>query len=150
MKLFLIQHGLAFPKGKDPERPLSVQGEAQTQRVAEYLKSRSVAVDSIWHSTKLRAVQTADIIGEAIDCKNRQARDDMNPNDSVKKLPKEILSAKKNVMIIGHLPFLQKLAGLLLTGSEDKEIIAFKNSAVLCLDHEEEWQIEWLIPVEHM
>ncbi|MGB7294319.1 MAG: histidine phosphatase family protein [Candidatus Aminicenantales bacterium] len=58
MKLYLIQHGLASAKEKDPERPLGTQGEAQTQRAAEYLKSRSIKVDTIWHSRKLRAVQS--------------------------------------------------------------------------------------------
>jgi phosphohistidine phosphatase len=150
MKLYLVQHGLAFPREKDPERPLSVQGKTQTQRTADYLKSRSIEVDTIWHSTKSRAVQTAEILAEAIGCKDRQARNDMNPNDPVKKFPKEIVNAKKDMMMVGHLPFLQKLVGRLLAGSEDKQIIAFKNSAVLCLDHDESWQIDWLIPVEHM
>lgn len=150
MKLYLVQHGMAFPIDKDPERPLSVQGEAQTQRAADYLKSRSIEAGTMWHSKKSRAVQTAEIIAEAIGCKERQARDDMDPNDPVKKFPEEIVKSKKDVMMVGHLPFLQKLAGLLLTGSEDKDIVAFKNSAVLCLDHDEKWQIDWLIPVEHM
>jgi phosphohistidine phosphatase len=150
MKLYLIQHGLAFPKAKDPERPLSVQGETQTHRTAEYLKSRSIEVNAIWHSTKLRAAQTAEIIAAAIACGNRLARDDMNPNDPVKKFPEEILGSKMEIMMVGHLPFLQKLAGRLLTGSEESDIIAFKSSGVLCLDYDEKWQIDWLVPVEHM
>lgn len=150
MKLYLVQHGLAFPREKDPERPLSVQGKSQTQRTAEYLKSRSIEVDTIWHSTKLRAVQTAEIIAEAVGCKDRKAREDLNPDDPVKQFPEEILKAKKDIMMVGHLPFLQKLAGLLLAGLEEKKIITFKNSAVLCLDHEKNWQIDCLIPVEHM
>ena len=150
MKLYVIQHGLAFPKEKDPERPLSVQGKAQTQRTADYLKSRSIEVDTIWHSTKLRAVQTAEIIAEALSCRKIQARNDMNPNDEVKKFPKEILASKLDFMMVGHLPFLQKLVGQLLTGSEQSDIVVFKNSGVLCLDYDENWQIDWLVSVEHM
>jgi len=141
---------LALAKEEDPERPLSAQGKAQTQKTAEYLKSRSIKVDAIWHSTKLRAVQTAEIIAEALACGKIQARDDMNPLDTVEKLPGEILASNKDIMIIGHLPFLQKLAGRLLTGSEESKIIAFKNSGVVSLDYSEEWQIDWLVSPEHM
>lgn len=150
MKLYLIQHGLAFPKEKDPERPLSVQGEAQTQRTAEYLMSRSISVDAIWHSTKLRSVQTAKIIAEALACGKIQTRDDMNPLDPVEKFPGEILASKKDIMIIGHLPFLQKLAGFLLTGSEESDIIVFKNSGVVSLAYDEKWKIDCLVSPEHM
>jgi len=150
MKLYLIQHGLALAKEEDPERPLSTQGKAQTQRTAEYMKSRSIKVDTIWHSTKLRAVQTAEIIAGALACGKIQARDDMNPLDTVEKLPGEILASNKDIMIIGHLPFLQKLANRLLTGSEESKIIAFKNSGVVSLDYDEKWKIDWLVSPEHM
>ena len=64
MKRYLIQYGLALANKEDPERPLSAQGKAQTQKTAEYLKTRSINVDIIRHSIKLRAVQTAEIIAK--------------------------------------------------------------------------------------
>jgi len=150
MKLYLIQHGLALAKEEDPERPLSTSGKTQTQRTVEFLKSKSINVDSIWHSTKLRAIQTAEIIAEALPCGKIQTREDMNPLDPVEKLAGEILASNKNIMIIGHLPFLQKLSGRLLTGSEESEIIAFKNSGVVSLDYDEKWKIDWLVSPEHL
>jgi phosphohistidine phosphatase len=150
MKIYLIQHGLALPREKNPDRPLSTQGEAQVQRTAEYLKSRSIMADMIWHSKKIRSVQTADIIAEAIGCKKIKARDDMNPKDPVKKFSEEISASKMDIIIVGHLPFLQKLAGRLLTGLEKSDIIVFKNSGVLALDYDEEWKIDWLVTPEHM
>jgi len=112
--------------------------------------SRSLKVDAIWHSKKLRAAQTADIIAEILSCGKIQGREDLNPLDSVEKLPEEILASKMDIMIIGHLPFLQKLAGRLLTGSEESEIIVFKNSGVVSLDYDEKWKIDWLVSPEHM
>lgn len=150
MKLYLIQHGLAITKEKDPERSLSTRGKAQTQRTAEFLKSKSINVDTIWHSKKLRALQTVEIIGEALDCEKIQARDDMNPLDPVEKFSEEIFASKKDVMIIGHLPFLQKLASRLLTDSEENEIINFKNSGVVALDYDEKWKIDWVLSAEYM
>lgn len=150
MKVYLIQHGLAVAEEKDPERRLSAQGEALTRRAAEYLRSRGIKVDAIWHSKKMRAVQTAKIIAEAIDCGKIQERDDMNPLDPVEKFSEELSASGMDLMIIGHLPFLQKLAGRLLTGSEENDIIAFRNSGVLALDYDEKWKIGWLTPPEHM
>lgn len=150
MKLYLIQHGLALAKEEDPKRSLSTKGKAETQRTAEYLKSKSIKVDAIWHSTKLRAFQTAEIIHETIACGEIQGREDMNPLDIVEKFPGKILAANKDIMIIGHLPFLQKLADSLLTGSEESKIIAFKNSGVVSLDYDEKWTIDWLVSPEHI
>jgi len=74
----------------------------------------------------------------------------MNPLDTVEKCPGEILASNKDIMIVGHLPFLQKLADSLLTGSEESKIIAFKNSGVVSLDYDEKWTIGWLVSPENM
>ncbi len=150
MKIYLIQHGVALPREKNPDRPLSTQGEAQVQRTGEYLRSRGITADVIWHSKKIRAAQTAEIIAEALGCKQIKARDDMNPKDPVKKFSEEISASKMDIVIVGHLPFLQKLGSRLLTGVEKNDFISFKNSGVLALDYDEKWKIDWLVPPEHM
>ena len=48
-------------------------------------------------------------------------------------------------MLIGHLPFLQRLASLLLTGSDSLELISFTYSAVVCLEYTEKWEIAWFL-----
>jgi phosphohistidine phosphatase len=150
MKIYLIQHGVALPREKNPDRPLSTQGEAQVQRTGEYLRSRGITADMILHSKKIRAAQTAEIIAEALGCKQIKARDDMNPKDPVKKFSEEISASKMDIVIVGHLPFLQKLGSRLLTGVEKNDFISFKNSGVLALDYDEKWKIDWLVPPEHM
>jgi phosphohistidine phosphatase len=75
----------------------------------------------------------------------------MNPLDGVEKFPAEILASNKDIMIIGHLPFLQKLAGRLLTGSEKREIIAYKNSGLVSLDYDDQkWKIDLLVSPDHL
>ncbi|NIM57616.1 MAG: phosphohistidine phosphatase SixA [Candidatus Aminicenantes bacterium] len=145
MKLFLIQHGIALPEEKDPEKSLSPEGKDETQGIAEFLKAKNIEVDAVWHSPKMRAAQTAQIIVNSISCSEIQERDDLNPLDSVEILPKEIESLNKNLMIIGHLPFLQKLASLLLSGSETNQLISFKNSGVVCLEHTDTWKLAWMV-----
>jgi phosphohistidine phosphatase len=145
MKLYLIQHGISWSEEKDPEKSLSPEGKEETQRTAEFLKTKNIEVDAVWHSPKLRAAQTAQIIVSSIICLEIQQRDDLNPLDPVKNLPQEIKSLNKNLMIIGHLPFLQKLASLLLSGSETNQFISFKNSGVICLEYIDNWKIAWMI-----
>jgi phosphohistidine phosphatase len=145
MNLYLVQHGLSLPEEKDPKRPLSPEGEEQTQKIAEFLKIRGIKVECIWHSSKLRAIQTAQVISKLISCPEILERNDLNPLDSASKFPEEIKSLNKNLMIVGHLPFLEKLAALLLTGSEGYKIVSFKNSGVVCLEYTGTWEIAWMI-----
>jgi len=145
MELYLVQHGLSLPEDVDPEKPLSSQGKEQTRRVAEFLKGKNFQVDGLWHSPKKRAVQTAQIISENILCSYILERKDLNPLDPVKDFPQEIESQNKNLMIIGHLPFLQKLASLLLSGTEDNQFISFRNSGVLCLEYTGAWKVLWAV-----
>ena len=43
-------------------------------------------------------------------------KDFLNPDDPVETAAKFINHRKKNIMIVGHLPFLSKLSSFLLTG----------------------------------
>jgi len=145
MKLYLIQHGMALSEEKDPAKPLSPEGKEETQRTAEFLKTKNIEVDAVWHSPKLRANQTAQIVANSIFCAEIKERDDLNPLDSVETFPEEIKSFNKNLMIIGHLPFLQKLAALLLSESETNQFISFKNSGIVCLEYTDTWKIAWMV-----
>lgn len=143
MKLYLVRHGKAQPKEKDPNKSLSTQGRSLTRKTGLFLKEKQFIVDAVWHSPKKRAVETAEIIMQNLSCEKVEERDDLNPDDPVKKFPKEITSLNKELMIVGHLPFLQKLTSLLLTGKENLDVAEFVNSGVVCLEYEENWKILW-------
>ena len=145
MKLYLIQHGISLPEEKDPEKSLSPEGKEETQRTAEFLKTKNIKVDAVWHSPKLRAMQTAQIVANSIFCSEIKERNDLKPLDSAENFPEEIRFLDKNLMIVGHLPFLQKLASLLLSGSETNQFISFKNSGVVCLEYTDTWKIAWIV-----
>jgi phosphohistidine phosphatase len=53
-------------------------------------------------------------------------------------------------MLVGHLPFMERLAALLVTGSQEKPVIAFQYSGIVCMDlgaREDNWVIRWaLVP----
>ncbi|UCG59989.1 MAG: phosphohistidine phosphatase SixA [Phycisphaerales bacterium] len=148
MKLYLVQHAKATSKEVDPRRPLSEQGLAEIQKVAAFVRPLNLHVDRLWHSGKTRAVQTADVLAEVIDLTNAPvARDDLGPTDDVTAIKNELSSAAEDIMIVGHLPFLSKLASLLLTGSESAGTVAFRNAGVVAISRseQEQWQTDWIV-----
>jgi len=51
-------------------------------------------------------------------------------------------------MLVGHLPFMERLASFLITGSADKPVIRFQNSGIVCLEKETDaghWTIRWTL-----
>ncbi len=145
MKVYLVQHGLSVPEEKDPQKPLSEEGRDETQKTARFLKAENINVKNLWHSKKVRAIQTAQIIAQYIGCEDIAERGDLGPNAPVDKIKAEIESFESDLMVVGHLPFLQKLASLLLFGVEDNDSISFKNSGIICLEHQEKWKLLWEI-----
>ena len=60
----------------------------------------------------------------------------------------ERLTPEGDVMLVGHLPFLAKLASLLVTGSSEIPVFAFQNSGIVCLDRPPDsptWLIKWTL-----
>ncbi len=147
MRLYLIQHGKATSAEQDPQRPLTEEGRQEVQRVAYLLKPLGLTVDRIWHSGKTRAHQTAQMYaGAFVVAEGLAAREGLSPNDPVASLRDELAVATQDTAIVGHLPFLSRLATLLLTGYESGDVIAFKNAGVVCLGRtaDNRWQIEWV------
>ena len=148
MKLYLVQHAKAAPKDVDPQRPLTEEGRRDIQKVAAFIKPLNLSVDYLWHSGKKRAQQTAEILADVVEVrKEMAAHDGLAPNDDVLTLKDEIISDQNDIIIVGHLPFLPKLASLLLTGSESSNIVAFRNGGIVCLDYSDDnqWQLDWMI-----
>lgn len=147
MRLYLVQHAKAASEEVDPERALTEQGRRDVQKVAEFIKPLNMSVDYLWHSEKKRAVQTADVLAEVVRINRaKMERTGLGPNDDVAVLKKDLAAGRQDVMIVGHLPFLSKLASLLLTGSESADIVAFKNSGIAALSCEgNRWQINWMV-----
>ncbi len=148
MRLYLVQHGEATSEEVDPNRPLTEKGKEDVSRMADFLKKAGIRVIATWHSEKLRAIQTAQILGEAVSTEIVK-QEGLAPNDPVDRWLEELNTQVKDVMIAGHLPFLQKLASLLLVGDESSRLITFRPGGVVCLEREEEkWYLVWMVPPE--
>lgn len=148
MKLYLVQHAKAASEQVDPQRPLTEEGRNDIQKVAAFIKPLNLCVDYLWHSGKKRAVQTAEVLAEVIKInKTQTAHDGLGPADDVTALKDELVSATGDIMLVGHLPFLSKLASLLLAGSESANTVAFRNGGIVALNRSDknQWQIAWII-----
>jgi hypothetical protein len=53
-------------------------------------------------------------------------------------------------MLVGHLPFLEKLTSLLLCGNEKTRLVLFRYGAIVCLEQREDkgWGVRWILTPE--
>jgi phosphohistidine phosphatase len=134
MALYVVQHGNALPKTEDPEKGLSAEGKAETLRIAQVAKSYSVSVSEIRHSGKKRARETAEILAAALTPeKGVFAIHGLNPLDDVSVFGAGI-DLSHDIMLVGHLPFLERLIGLLVCDDSDRTVFKLQNSGILCID----------------
>ncbi|MBN1805369.1 MAG: phosphohistidine phosphatase SixA [Sedimentisphaerales bacterium] len=147
MKLYLVQHAKAASKEADPQRALTEEGIQEIRKVAAFIKPLDLSVEYLWHSGKRRAEQSAEFLARVVTTKKEFViHDGLAPNDDVKIMGNHIISIMQDIMIVGHLPFLSKLASLLLTGNESSDTVAFRNAGLVCLDYtDNQWQVDWFV-----
>jgi phosphohistidine phosphatase len=135
MDLYLMQHGEAVPAEADPDRPLTTEGRAHVVAVSAHAAACGVRVDRIRHSGKTRAAQTAQILAEALGCADVAAVGGLKPNDDVVAAGLALVDrdAPGSLGIVGHLPFLDRLASLLVAGNPEAHVVAFRNGGLVHL-----------------
>jgi len=151
MRIYLTQHGLAVPKDVDPDRPLSEQGRQDVQRLADFLKNTGAQVEQVLHSGKTRAEQTATILAGSLLAEGEpQAHAGLGPNDPLEKISPDIAFWSTDTLIVGHLPFLWRLASLLLASAPDRPTLAFQPGSMACLEKnaDDQWVLAWMIRPE--
>ena len=152
MNIYLVQHGKPVPKEKDPEKPLSKRGRTEVENIAGFFKNAGIHVEAIYHSGKTRARQTAEIMNSKINPgKEPQRRGGLSPLEDVRAIAEEIKQEQKDFMIVGHLPHLEKLISVLITGSDSSQVVRFQQGGVVCLrthEAEKNWSIAWMLVPE--
>jgi phosphohistidine phosphatase len=117
VRVYLVHHADAVGAEIDPQRPLSMRGRAQADALASKAKQAGYAPAAIWHSGKLRSRQTAEPM--LVQC-NPFAEFKMvrglGPDDSPEIMRTTIAGETRDVMLVGHMPSLPALLGL-LTGA---------------------------------
>jgi len=149
MKLYLVQHAEAKREEEDPERSLSEKGWGDIKKVATFVNQQlNVTVSSIMHSGKRRAQQTAEILAEyLLPAHGIKQTEGLEPLADTSVWIDRISEIQEDVMLVGHLPHLSKLAACLLYGDETRQIIDFHQGGIVCLRQQEsgQWLVHWML-----
>jgi phosphohistidine phosphatase len=122
MRVILFRHGPARNHAAnyedDSKRPLTARGAAKTRRAARGLARIERSVTAVWTSPYTRADQTARMVAEALGSPLEQV-EELTPAGSQRKLLEALarLGASDTVVLVGHEPYLGKLATSLLFGA---------------------------------
>src|SRR5438067_13235313 len=133
MRAYLVQHGKAKSADEDPNRGLSDEGRDEVNRIAEFLGALRISVSLIQHSGKARAEETAHLLAAAIrSTAGPSHTDELNPDSDPMIAANFLKVYDDDILIVGHLPHLERLAAVLLTGRTDCCSVRFRSGVVDC------------------
>ena len=149
MILYLARHGQAQAPSPDQPSLLTGKGQKDVTKMAYGLKKEGICPTLLWHSPKERAVQTAEIYMQILGIPPgaREEKKKLKPDDEPEEMLEEILGKKaESLMIVGHLPFLDKLAFLLLKEMHQTQALSFSTSSVACFKRgsDDVWELIWM------
>jgi phosphohistidine phosphatase len=151
MLIYLVQHADAKKEEVDPSRSLSEKGMHDIKRVASYASRLNIEIYKIFHSNKLRAKQTAEVLSENLKpTKGVSEVDGLSPLDDPNIWAERLKDIPDDIILVGHLPHLGKLVSLLLSEKADRNIISFKMAGIVCLKRDDTgaWSLQWMITPE--
>lgn len=150
--VYLVQHAEAKNSDEDPERNLSEVGVTHARSAAQFLSEGGIRPRLVWHSGKLRAERTARILAEAIGGVEPTLHPGLGPSDDPSGIVEELVEVDDaGVMIVGHLPYLARLAAILLDAGAGQSPVRFRNAGIVALSHAEgAWCVEWAMPPQLM
>ena len=108
-------------------------GDVPVGYSAEDVERLSEAGRRILHSGKARARQTAEIWGGLAGAGVAEA-DALAPNDDPAVWAVRLDGETRDVMLVGHLPHLERLTGLLVTGDADQPVAGFPAGGLVILE----------------
>jgi len=135
----------------DPARPLSAHGRQDVELIARFLDRAGIRVGQVVHSGKTRAEQTAVVLARTLmPAAEVRARKGPSPKDPVEPIAEWVDGLTVDTLVVGHLPFLERLASLLLAGDTGRVAVAFEPGSVACLERDagKGWSLVWMIRPE--
>ena len=142
MRVYLMRHGQAEDPSIDPEQGLTEEGKLAIQQIAKELVEKSVHFNQVYHSTKKRAQQTANIVASIVSPDvSPQTMDNLKPGDNPANIIDTLNQWTEDTLLVSHLPFIPSLL-VLLTGIQNT--LRFEPGTVVCLNRSaDQWQLEW-------
>lgn len=136
MQLLVVRHGIAEaagPDGTDASRRLTQEGVEKTRSAARGLAFVGPRPMTILTSPRVRAMQTAEILGQVFDLPPQTLRSlgDASPARILTDLARH---RKDVVCIVGHEPVLSRLVELACGAQTPGGFIEMKKAGCACLD----------------
>ena len=144
MHLYLVHHGVAVPPHVDPQRPLSDDGRTRVEHLAHVAARRDVKPAVVWHSGKFRARQTADVYWRTCNpLAAVSAARGLQPSDPPERLADALVGETRDVMLVGHMPHIERLLRLLVEGSSDGTTVFPVHGIVALTPQNHRWVESW-------
>lgn len=126
MELYILRHGIAEDHcaeapGDDSRRRLTAEGKTKMRRAAMGMKTLELEFDLILSSPYLRAKETAEIVAEVfgmekiLEISPTLASEGGNPRELIEELRRKY-GKRKQVLLVGHEPYLSQLIAVLVSG----------------------------------
>lgn len=149
MLLYLVQHAEAKREDEDPARDLTPKGLMDIENVAHLLKRLGVQVEGIFHSGKTRAKSTAGVLGKHLQpAAGVSEATALGALDDPGIWAARIAKMDEDILLVGHLPHLGKLAATLMCGDKEKTVINFRMGGAVRLQRMGDggqWAVDWMI-----
>lgn len=144
--IYLVRHAHAKSREEDPERHLARVGVAEVEDVAGTLLDRGdVAPLRIFHSGKTRARETAEILARELGVREVVADEGLVPEADPSEWSRRLEHLRDEIMLVGHLPHLPRLASRLLEDDPEAEPLTFDTATVAALERDRDgvWRHRW-------
>ena len=151
MFLYLVRHAEAKREEDDPARYLTEKGRRDIESIAHHMKRLHVLVRQIFHSDKTRAQNTAKVLARYLQPPSGVSEaSGLAPLDDPEVWASRIAKMDEDILLVGHLPHLGRLATLLMGGDKERSVINFQMGGVVRLRRMEagQWAVDWMIVPE--
>ena len=106
MKIYLMRHGHALDNINDERRPLSPEGLEQVERTAAHLLELNLPIKVVYHSSLLRAKESAIHLCHHLKLSAPVERKGLRPNDDIMNFCEEVRYLEEETLFVGHMPFM--------------------------------------------
>ncbi len=147
MRVYIVRHGAAADAANDSARPLSAKGRDEVTRLGKFVAHAQIKVAQVWHSPKLRAKETAELLAQTAQFGAAlHVRDGLLPEDDPADIFAELEVMYDDVCIVSHMPFVSYLSSALLLGGPHP-VMRFETATMVCLEREAlgAWRLVWLV-----
>ncbi len=111
-----MRHGEAGEASRDADRPLTARGRTQAASSARGLQVLGAAPSVLWHSPYKRAVETAEIVADVLGITAIAVDPRFTPEANASAATMALLSARKSVILVAHMPILPSIVSLMCGG----------------------------------